>query len=70
MKLRKKTWISVLLATLRVVTKIFFVVLDIAASFAIDERKKPPYTAIHAHQLHEDGLISDEEYMRCMQGRD
>ena len=29
---------------------------------------KPRYTALHAEQLYEDGLITDMEYVRCVYG--
>lgn len=38
-----------------------------AASFVIDDLSlKPRYVALKAHQLHEEGLISDAEYTQSL----
>ncbi|MGQ3892030.1 hypothetical protein [Legionella sp. CNM-4043-24] len=69
MKMNKGNWFTVMLNIVRVALKMGFVFLDVLLSFA-SEKRRPRYTAIHAHELHQDGAISDQEYMRSVHGRD
>lgn len=53
----------------KLVLKLALTVLSIALAIAAEKRSRSPYTALQAHNLHEDGLISDAEYTRAL-GRD
>ncbi len=52
--------------TFKLVWKMLFTVLDIILSIDSDGRRATRYSALKAHVLHEEGLISDAEYMRSM----
>ena len=41
--------------------------LLVEVGFAAEKSEKP-YTALHAQQLYEDGLIGESEYARCLYG--
>lgn len=43
-----------------------FTLLGIVLAIASEKRSKSPYTALEAQLLHEDGLISDAEYMKSL----
>ncbi len=42
--------------------------VGIALAFPDAKPEKPSYTALHAEQLYEDGLITDMEYVQCVYG--
>ena len=52
--------------TFKLILKITFTVLGFILEITSDKRSKSPYTALQAHNLHEDGLISDAEYARAL----
>jgi len=54
---------------LRLLFKVGVTLLSVIAAFASDERK-PRYTAIHAQELHDEDMISDQEYGRALRGHD
>lgn len=45
-----------------------FVALDIALTIGSDGRSTGRHSPLKAQLLHEDGLISDAEYMRSLRG--
>ena len=55
--------------TFKLIWRFVFTALDIVLTIASDKRMKPRHSALKAHTLHEEGLISDSEYMQSL-GRD
>lgn len=51
---------------IRLLKGVFRLALDIVLPDTKPEKAR--YTALHAEQLYEDGLISDMEYVRCVYG--
>lgn len=52
--------------TFKLIWTLAFAALGVVLAIASEKRSKSPYTALQAHNLHEDGLISDAEYMRAL----
>lgn len=44
--------------------------VGVAIAFPDAKPEKPKYTALHAGQLYEDGLITEMEYVRCIHSGD
>ena len=55
--------------TFKLILKLTLTFLSVALAITSEKRSKSPYTALQAHNLHEDGLISDAEYTSAL-GRD
>jgi len=53
--------------TFKLIWKFAFTALGIVLAIASEKRSKSPYTALQAHVLHEDGLISAAEYMKALE---
>ncbi len=51
---------------IKLVWRFGLIVLNAVLDIGFDKHPKSRYTAIKAHNLHEDGLISDAEYTRSL----
>ncbi|HAT7052173.1 hypothetical protein SDC14_14615 [Legionella pneumophila serogroup 1] len=59
---------SMAFMALRVLGKVSVVTLQVIASLASDEGTQPRYTAGKAQQLHEDGVITGNEFAQHIHG--
>lgn len=69
MKTIKGNKLHFTLQIFRQLWKIFFGFLQFMVAFAPEERR-PRYTVIKAQVLHDEGLITDQEYMRSLHDRE
>ena len=53
---------------IKLIWRFGLIVLNAALDIGFEKRSGSRYTAIKAHNLHEDGLISDAEYTRSLHG--
>ena len=51
----------------KLVLKLTLTFLSVVLAITSEKRSKSPYTALEAHILHEDDLISDAEYMKALE---
>jgi hypothetical protein len=54
--------------TIKLIWRFGLIALNAALDIGFDKPTRSPYTAIKAHNLHEDGLISDAAYTRSVHG--
>lgn len=51
----------------KLILKLTVTVLSLLLAITSEKRSKSPYTALEAHILHEDDLISDADYMKALE---
>ncbi|KTD04430.1 hypothetical protein Lgee_0183 [Legionella geestiana] len=59
---------SMAFSALRILWKLALVFLQLIATIASDDRSKPCHSALKAQALFDEGLISIDEYNKCVHG--